>query len=63
VTRWLLAEQVLRESQAMYRDVVESVNEVLFQADAEGRITSQPGMAQHHGFRYPAEHRSEPLIS
>jgi PAS domain S-box-containing protein len=39
VTRWLLAEQVLRESQAMYRDVVESVNEVLFQADAEGRIT------------------------
>jgi len=39
VARWLLAEQVLRESQAMYRDVVESVNEILFQTDAEGRLT------------------------
>ncbi len=39
VTRWLLAEQVLRESQAMYRDVVESVNEILFQTDAGGRIS------------------------
>ena len=39
VARWLLAEQVLRESQAMYRDVVESVNEILFQTDADGRLT------------------------
>lgn len=39
VARWLHAEQVLRESQAMYRDVVESVKEILFQTDAEGRIT------------------------
>lgn len=39
VARWLHAEQILRESQAMYRDVVESVKEILFQTDAEGRIT------------------------
>ena len=39
VARWLHAEQVLRESQAMYRDVVESVNEILFQTDVEGRLT------------------------
>lgn len=39
VARWLHAEQVLRESQAMYRDVVESVKEILFQTDADGRIT------------------------
>ena len=39
VARWLSAEQVLRESRAMYRDVVESVNEILFQTDADGRLT------------------------
>lgn len=39
VARWLSAEQVLRESRAMYRDVVESVNEILFQTDGEGRVT------------------------
>ncbi len=39
VARWLSAEQVLRESRAMYRDVVESVNEILFQTDADGRVT------------------------
>ncbi len=39
VARWLSAEQVLRESRAMYRDVVESVNEILFQTDKEGRVT------------------------
>lgn len=39
VARWLSAEQVLRESRAMYRDVVESVNEILFQTDNEGRVT------------------------
>ena len=39
VARWLSAEQVLRESRAMYRDVVESVNEILFQTDSEGRVT------------------------
>ena len=39
VARWLSAEQVLRESRAMYRDVVESVNEILFQTDSDGRVT------------------------
>jgi PAS domain S-box-containing protein len=39
VARWLSAEQVLRESRAMYRDVVESVNEILFQTDSEGRVS------------------------
>ncbi len=39
VARWLSAEQVLRESRAMYRDVVESVNEILFQTDGDGCVT------------------------
>ncbi len=39
VARWLSAEQVLRESRAMYRDVVESVNEILFQTDTGGHVT------------------------
>ena len=39
VARWLSAEQVLRESRAMYRDVVESVNQILFQTNAAGRLT------------------------
>ena len=39
VARWLSAEQVLRESRAMYRDVVESVNEILFQTNAAHRLT------------------------
>ena len=39
VARWLSAEQVLRESRAMYRDVVESVNEILFQTDTAGHVT------------------------
>ena len=47
VARWLLAEQVLRESRAMYRDVVESVNEILFQTDGNGRI-SFLNRAWHH---------------
>lgn len=32
------AERALRESQARYREVVESVNEVIFRTDAEGRF-------------------------
>ncbi|MBC9071816.1 PAS domain S-box protein [Thauera sp. CAU 1555] len=35
----LATERALRESQARYREVVESVNEVIFRTDAAGRLT------------------------
>ncbi|MCB1956511.1 MAG: PAS domain S-box protein [Rhodocyclaceae bacterium] len=35
----LAAQRALRDSEARYRDVVESVNEVIFQTDANGRLT------------------------
>ena len=35
----LAAQRALRESEARYRDVVESVNEVIFQTDTDGRLT------------------------
>jgi PAS domain S-box-containing protein len=38
VARWQNAEQVLQESRALYRDVVESMNEILFQTDAAYRL-------------------------
>lgn len=34
----IAAQRALRESEARYRDVVESVNEVIFQTDAQGRL-------------------------
>ncbi len=35
----LAAQRALRDSEARYRDVVESVNEVIFQTDDQGRLT------------------------
>jgi PAS domain S-box-containing protein len=39
ITDRLAANRALLESQSRYRDVVESVNEVIFQTDAKGRFT------------------------
>jgi PAS domain S-box-containing protein len=39
ITERLAADRALVESQSRYRDVVESVNEVIFQADPQGRFT------------------------
>ena len=39
ITDRLAADHALLESQTRYRNVVESVNEVIFQADGQGRLT------------------------
>lgn len=46
VTQRVNTERALQESQQRYHDVVESVNEVIFQTDSEGKLTFLNGVWQ-----------------
>lgn len=61
ITERIAAERALRESQARYRDVIESINEIIFRTDARGRLTFLNRAWQATVGHTPADSLGRPL--
>jgi PAS domain S-box-containing protein len=62
VTKRKRAEKALRESEKKYRDLVESINEVIYKLDAGGRITYISPVVEEASGYSPSEIVGRPVV-